>query len=78
MRREGISTPTHPSYSTGSTLKRKDKVARNCSQTAHTLEGNTDGRRKKVTRQNVASWSYVVCHTNIRVDVVRGQGKRAR
>ena len=29
MRREGISTPTHPSYSTGSTHKRKDKVAKN-------------------------------------------------
>ncbi|KAI5430942.1 hypothetical protein KIW84_035185 [Lathyrus oleraceus] len=25
MRREGISTPTHPSYSTGSTHRRKDK-----------------------------------------------------
>ena len=35
MRREGISTPTHPSYSTGSTHKRnRKKVAKDCSNTA--------------------------------------------
>ena len=61
MRREGISTPTHPSYSTGSTLrKNRRKVAKDCSNTAHTLEENTR-KQEKLTRQDIASWAYVVC-----------------
>ena len=40
MRREGISTPTHPSYSTGSTLKKnRRKVAKTAQRMhTHTLE----------------------------------------
>jgi len=46
MRREGISTPTHPSYSTGSTLKRiEERLLNTAQKNARTLEGNTDGKR---------------------------------
>ena len=74
MRREGISTPTHPSYSTGSMHKRKDKVVKDCSQTAHKA-----GRKHKETREtNSAGYRILglrsLSSTDIRVDVVRDRG----
>ena len=76
---EGISTPTHPSYSTGSTLeKNRRKVARNCSQTAHKAGRKHRKRKKRDSPGYRILGLRSLSDTDIRVDVVRGQGRRAR
>ena len=75
MRREGISTPTHPSYSTGSTHKNRRKVAKNFSNTAQGWKQTQKERRKK---RDSAGYRILglrsLSDTNIRVDVVRDRG----
>ena len=74
MRREGISTPTHPSYSIGSTHKRKNKVAKTLLRHCTRLERNT-GKQEK---QDSAGYHILglrsLSSTCIRVDVVRDRG----